>query len=215
MFNPTKPAGYLSPIMKHLPGALLLLPALGRVVPDPVRMRCYGLSLSDIGCTRNVFTVAVSQDGDTPAFALHAPGESVTVSIAINGVAHSPLALLDSRDPESTAFTLELRSGINVVELSSSRDLIELRIPGATPPPPIGAAVDFAELEAENATYSGTLIGPSFEFTTLPSEASARMAVQLSTAGQYVEFTLPSPANAFAVRYSIPNSPDGHGWDGA
>ena len=204
--------------MRHLPGVLLigsLLPALSRVISDPVRMRCFGLSLSVVGCTRNVFTVAVSQDGEMPAFALHGPGKSVDVSIAINGVAQPPLALLGSRDPESVALTLELRSGINVVELSSSRDLLELRIPGAMPPPPIGAAVDFAELEAENATYSGSLIGPSFEFTTLPSEASARMAVQLSTAGQYVEFTLPSPANAFLVRYSIPNSPDGHGWDGA
>ncbi|GAA4563247.1 glycosyl hydrolase family 28-related protein [Planotetraspora kaengkrachanensis] len=73
-----------------------------------------------------------------------------------------------------------------------------------------GASVDFAEQEAENAATNGSVIGPDRTAYTLPSEASGRKAVRL-TPGQYVEFTLPSAANAITVRYSIPDAPGGGG----
>jgi hypothetical protein len=73
-----------------------------------------------------------------------------------------------------------------------------------------GATVAFAEQEAENAQTNGTVIGPSRSAYTLPAEASGRTAVQLAP-GQFVEFTLPSEANAITVRYSIPDAPDGGG----
>jgi hypothetical protein len=73
-----------------------------------------------------------------------------------------------------------------------------------------GATVDFAEQEAENAATNGLVIGPDRSAYTLPAEASGRKAVKL-TPGQYVEFTLPSAANAITVRYSIPDAPHGGG----
>jgi hypothetical protein len=73
-----------------------------------------------------------------------------------------------------------------------------------------GAAVDFAEQEAENAATNGTVIGPDRAAYTLPAEASGRKAVRLAP-GQYVEFTLPAAANAITVRYSIPDAPTGGG----
>jgi hypothetical protein len=73
-----------------------------------------------------------------------------------------------------------------------------------------GARVDFAEQEAENATTTGTVIGPDRSAYTLPAEASGRRAVKLAP-GQYVEFTLPAAANAINVRYSIPDAPGGGG----
>ncbi|GAA4595766.1 glycosyl hydrolase family 28-related protein [Planotetraspora phitsanulokensis] len=73
-----------------------------------------------------------------------------------------------------------------------------------------GASVDFAEQEAENAATNGSVIGPDRTAYTLPAEASGRKAVKL-TPGQYVEFTLPSAANAITVRYSIPDAPGGGG----
>jgi hypothetical protein len=73
-----------------------------------------------------------------------------------------------------------------------------------------GASVPFAEQEAENAVTTGTVIGPDRTAYTLPAEASGRTAVRL-TPGQYVEFTLPSAANAITVRYSIPDAPAGGG----
>jgi hypothetical protein len=73
-----------------------------------------------------------------------------------------------------------------------------------------GADVGFAEQEAESASANGTVIGPDRTAYTLPAEASGRRAVKL-TPGQYVEFTLPSAANAITVRYSIPDAPGGGG----
>jgi hypothetical protein len=71
-----------------------------------------------------------------------------------------------------------------------------------------GASVPFTTYEAENATHTGTSTGPDHTQGSLPSEASGRRAVRL-TSGQYVEFTLSAPANAVDVRYSIPDGRDG------
>jgi alpha-1,3-glucanase-like protein len=73
-----------------------------------------------------------------------------------------------------------------------------------------GADLGFAEQEAENAATNGTIIGPGTDAYTLPAEVSGRSAVSL-TPGQYVEFTLPRPANAITVRYSIPDAATGGG----
>src|SRR3984957_13406785 len=73
-----------------------------------------------------------------------------------------------------------------------------------------GADVPFVEQEAENAVTNGTIIGPSTQAYTLAAEASGRSAVSLGP-GQYVQFTLPSAANAINVRYSIPDAPAGGG----
>ncbi len=66
-----------------------------------------------------------------------------------------------------------------------------------------GATVPFTEYEAESASTNGTIIGPSFAQGSLPSEASGREAVQLTATGQYVKFTLTSPANAFDLHYAL------------
>jgi hypothetical protein len=73
-----------------------------------------------------------------------------------------------------------------------------------------GATVDFLEQEAENASTTGTVIGPDRSAYTLAAEASGRKAVKL-TPKQYVDFALPSAANAITVRYSIPDAPNGGG----
>jgi len=73
-----------------------------------------------------------------------------------------------------------------------------------------GADVAFVEQEAENATTTGTVIGPDRTAYTLPSEATGRRAVLLAP-GRHVEFTLPKAANAITVRYSIPDAPTGGG----
>jgi alpha-1,3-glucanase-like protein len=80
--------------------------------------------------------------------------------------------------------------------------------------PARGATLPYAEMEAEDADTSGTIIGPDYIYTHLPSETSGRKAVQLRQPGQYVEFTLAQPANSIVVRYSIPDSTDGRGMDG-
>ncbi|MEU6410604.1 discoidin domain-containing protein [Microbispora sp. NPDC046933] len=74
-----------------------------------------------------------------------------------------------------------------------------------------GATVPFTEIEAEDAVTNGERIGPDRVYTHLPSEASGRRAVRLDAPGEYVEFTLPKPANAMTVRYSVPDNAAGTG----
>ncbi|MEV0095060.1 glycosyl hydrolase family 28-related protein [Streptomyces sp. NPDC050738] len=78
-----------------------------------------------------------------------------------------------------------------------------------------GASVPFKEQEAEYASTNGTLIGPDRLYGNLPSEASGRQAVTLDSVGEYVEFTLTSPANAMSFRYSLPDNAGGTGRDAA
>ncbi|GAA3594288.1 hypothetical protein GCM10022223_06650 [Kineosporia mesophila] len=76
-----------------------------------------------------------------------------------------------------------------------------------------GAQVPFQEVEAEDATTDGTVIGPDRTYGTLPSEASGRRAVTLDAVGEYVEFTLPAAANSMVLRYSLPDNATGTGRD--
>ncbi|WP_346184563.1 discoidin domain-containing protein [Streptomyces osmaniensis] len=71
-----------------------------------------------------------------------------------------------------------------------------------------GATLPFTSVEAEAATTTGTRIGPDHTQGTLPSEASGRQAVRLSS-GQRVEFTAPRAANALNVAYSVPDGQSG------
>jgi hypothetical protein len=72
----------------------------------------------------------------------------------------------------------------------------------------VGATLPYVEVQAENSATSGTVIGPSAVYGTLPAEASYRKAVTLS-AGQYVEFTTPVATNSIDFRYSIPDTSGG------
>jgi len=65
--------------------------------------------------------------------------------------------------------------------------------------------------EAENATTTGILKGPSRDYLTPESESSGRRHVRLESQGQYVEFKLGAAANALVMRYSLPDAAKGDG----
>src|SRR4051812_43265940 len=73
----------------------------------------------------------------------------------------------------------------------------------------VGATLPYAEVQAENASTNGALIGPSATYGQLATEASYRKAVTLSGAGKYVEFTTPVATNSIVFRYSIPDGSGG------
>jgi hypothetical protein len=75
-----------------------------------------------------------------------------------------------------------------------------------------GPTLPYAEVQAEDATTNGTIIGPNRAYPGLATEAIGRRAVTL-VQGQYVEFTAPVAANSIVLRYSIPDSADGVGRD--
>jgi len=59
------------------------------------------------------------------------------------------------------------------------------------------------------AGSDGTVIGPDYTQGSLASEAVGREAVQLSSTGQYVQFTLSHNANAIDVDYAPPQGMSG------
>src|ERR1051325_2119213 len=67
----------------------------------------------------------------------------------------------------------------------------------------VGATLPYVEVQAENSSTNGTLIGPTAAYNTLPAEASYRKAVTLQGSGKYVEFTTPVATNSIVFRYSI------------
>ncbi|NUR48623.1 MAG: choice-of-anchor D domain-containing protein [Hamadaea sp.] len=73
----------------------------------------------------------------------------------------------------------------------------------------VGATLPYVEVQAENATTNGSVIGPSTAYGTLPAEASYRKAVTLQGTGKYVEFTAPVATNSIVFRYSIPDTGNG------
>lgn len=60
-----------------------------------------------------------------------------------------------------------------------------------------------------NASTDATVIGPDYTQGSLASEAVGREAVQLSAAGQYVQFKLAKAANAIDVDYALPQGASG------
>ncbi|WP_321166599.1 CARDB domain-containing protein [Paenibacillus sp. Soil724D2] len=74
-----------------------------------------------------------------------------------------------------------------------------------------GANMPFTVIEAElpsNAT-NGTRLVPNFTPGDFAGEASGRSAVYLDTNGEYVEFTVTSPANAFVLRNAVAENTTG------
>jgi hypothetical protein len=83
---------------------------------------------------------------------------------------------------------------------------------GSAPPLAVrGATLPYWEYEAEDATTTGTIIGPSRNFGDIPAEASGRRAVRLDATGQHVQFKTQHPTNSIVVRFTIPDAPAGGG----
>lgn len=76
-----------------------------------------------------------------------------------------------------------------------------------------GADLPWVTYEAEQATTSGTVLGPDYTGQTPAREASGRQCVRLAATGQFVEFIAKTDAQGLVVRYCIPDSPDGSGID--
>jgi hypothetical protein len=79
----------------------------------------------------------------------------------------------------------------------------------------IGADMPWTTYEAEGMKSTGTVLGPKYEPFLVETESSGQKCVKLSAAGEYVEFTAGSPANAMVVRFSLPDSQSGGGLNSA
>jgi len=162
-----------------------------------------------------IFSVNIPEDGVYPVtlFAYACESKGLTVTIQTNGYINIEGEILDLAD-NVTVHNLVMRPGLNTITYTVKGGSVafdKISIKGGIPINVRGATLAYEEIEAEAASYQGTLIGPGRAYTTLPSEASARQAVQLTAAGNYVEFSPTQPFNALVLRFSIPNTPDGKG----
>jgi len=77
----------------------------------------------------------------------------------------------------------------------------------------VGADMPWTTYEAEDMKTTGTVLGPKYAPFLVETESSGQKCVKLVAAGEYVEFTAQSAANAMVVRYSLPDSEQGGGID--
>ncbi|MGA9778861.1 MAG: glycosyl hydrolase family 28-related protein [Verrucomicrobiia bacterium] len=75
----------------------------------------------------------------------------------------------------------------------------------------IGADIPWTTYEAEDMKTTGAVLGPTYDPYLVETESSGQKCVKLAATGEYVEFTVETPANTIVVRYNLPDSTDGGG----
>ncbi|WP_433089370.1 carbohydrate-binding protein [Dactylosporangium sp. CA-052675] len=140
-----------------------------------------------------------------------------TLSQYVNGIKIGRVNLPAGSGWLTANQTVTLRAGLNLIgwQVDSGDtggvDIDSVGVTGGLALAARGATLPYTEYRAADATTNGTKLAASRTFLTVASEATGRQAVQLTGAGQYVQFTLSKPANALTIRYSIPDSADGAG----
>ena len=76
-----------------------------------------------------------------------------------------------------------------------------------------GAAVPWITYYSREMSTNGTLMGPGYQPFTVEAESAERSCIKLSETGQYVELKAREWANSLVVRYSIPDTATGGGFD--
>jgi hypothetical protein len=76
-----------------------------------------------------------------------------------------------------------------------------------------GASVPWITYYSTEMSTNGTRMGPGYQPFTVEAESAQRSCIKLSETGQYAEFTACQWANALVVRYSIPDTATGGGFD--
>eukprot|EP00026_Physarum_polycephalum_P001623 Phypoly_transcript_01625.p1 GENE.Phypoly_transcript_01625~~Phypoly_transcript_01625.p1 ORF type:complete len:743 (+),score=112.87 Phypoly_transcript_01625:199-2427(+) len=164
-----------------------------------------------------IFSVFASADGVYPVQISFASGKESQFSVHSNGHALETVILHDTQNKwELKEHQIFLRQGHNTLSfrMETGEEIVRIdhvKVRNVQEMADRGATLPYFEMEAEDASSNGVVIGPNRTYRSLPSEAQGRKAVQISTTGQYVEFTLLSSSNAMVVRYSIPDSADGTG----
>jgi len=75
----------------------------------------------------------------------------------------------------------------------------------------VGADRAWTTYEAETMKTSGVVLGPKYDPYLVETESSEQKCVKLTAAGEFVEFTARSNANALVLRFSLPDSVAGGG----
>ncbi|HWZ90795.1 MAG TPA: CBM35 domain-containing protein [Polyangiaceae bacterium] len=178
----------------------------------------YVSQFTDLGA-QLIFTVNAPAAGGYAISLRYESAFAASLSVEVNGYSTTPVSLPVATEWSSAQQTVSLRAGLNTItfrrEASDTGDVAidAMLVNGGLSIAARGATTPYVELEAEAATQTGMVVGPSRKYSDLAAEASGRKAVALTQTGQEIAFTLPAAANAITVRYSIPDSADGIGID--
>ena len=165
-----------------------------------------------------VLDANVPSAGTYPAALSYAnsTGSAQTISLYVNGIRSGQLNLPTGSGWLSSTSNLALRSGLNLIEYhtdsgdSGNIAINSVTVTGGLALATVGATVPYTEYPAATAGQTnGTVLPASISYPSLQAEATGRQAVQLTSTGQYVQFTLTKPANSIVLRYSIPDNSDG------
>ncbi|GAA1667364.1 hypothetical protein GCM10009765_16030 [Fodinicola feengrottensis] len=144
-------------------------------------------------------------------------GATKTLSVYLNGLKTGQLSLPAGSGWLTVDQNVSLRAGLNLIGYqydsgdSGNVSLDNVTVAGSAALANRGATVPYTEYEAESGSTNASVIGPDRTYLTLASESSGRRAVQLSSTGQYVQFTLTKPTNSIVLRYAIPDNAAGTG----
>ncbi|QUQ63970.1 carbohydrate-binding protein [Kutzneria sp. CA-103260] len=150
----------------------------------------------------------------TVAYA-NSTGSAQTISLYLNGIKQKQLSLPSGPGWQTVTADITARTGVNLVGLktdpgdSGNLAVNYVALSGGRPFADRGATVPYTEYTAASAQTNGTVLPASTNYPSVQAESTGRQAVQLTSTGQYVQFTLSKPANAVVVRYSIPGNADG------
>ncbi|MEV3858910.1 CARDB domain-containing protein [Streptomyces sp. NPDC050095] len=172
-------------------------PAVGSNVTFSVRVHNRGTTAVSAGSVTRLTVGGTTLNGTAPAVAA---GASADVAISGSWTAAAGGATLTAT-ADATGTVAETNENNNVF----ARSIVVGR----------GASVPYTEYEAENGTYTGTLLETdalrTFGHTNYATESSGRKSVRLDSTGQYVQFTSTNATNSIVVRNSIPDAPGGGG----
>jgi hypothetical protein len=142
-------------------------------------------------------------------------GSPQTVSLYLNGLKQSQLSLPAGTGWRTAAQNLTLRTGLNLIGYqtdagdSGNVSIDSVTVSGGTAFATSGATLPYVEYRAADAQTNGTVLAANRRYPSIQAESTGRQAVVLNNTGQYVQFALTQPANAIALRYSIPANADG------
>jgi len=124
-----------------------------------------------------------------------APGASTTLQLGNWTVVNGNYTVTTTVSADSNEVTLKQSNNSSETSLYAGR----------------GANMPFTIIEAEASsnTTNATILAPNFTPGDFAGEASGRSAVHLDAQGEYVEFTLTAPANAFVLRHAIADNTNG------
>jgi len=169
-----------------------------------------------------LFTVYAPEDGAYAATLRYTftGSRSKQLAFKINGLAGGAVQLTPAAnwdEWQSAQLELPLRKGLNTIVLSSARSdkqplwLDQITIKQVLPLAYRGATVETTVYEAELAATTGERLEPSRHYYSIAAESSARSAVKLTEAADYITFEVQQPANRLTLRYVLPDSEDGSG----